>query len=143
MLYAMHMFRVYITRSHVSHCAHAIFVLLSRRTHLLPFGLKMAASRAKCEITQDVVEMALKKHVSDIDSGLWKDDNPEEVVRAYLVFFCALAKQTPRVTPAVIQKAAKAQFSVNDVVAKSFGQAVSNCLAYCYHKGQKAVSGKK
>lgn len=103
----------------------------------------MATDRSKCQISPDVLKQLLKKHVNNLDNGLWKSDEDEDVVVNYNALLCAWAQHTPRLNPSLLKKIVKGEYGVTDKVAQGFAQALANALSYCFTKGQKAISGKK
>ncbi len=136
----------FVAWSYIHHIYRRHFVSYDPRgpVPLSPFELQLAMSgRAKCTLTPAVCELLLKSHVSSLDNQTYNHEDQEVVVKEYLGLLSACAQHTTRLNSTLVASSAQRVFGVHAVVAKKFGDAMSQALSMCYSKGHKATSGKK
>ena len=107
------------------------------------YASRKSYDRVSCQIDQTKCEELLKEHVDDIDGRKYRSDDIEKVVAVYSSFLMACAMLTPRLTKAVVSKAARAIYGASQQSCNDFGDAMTKALAHCKHKGETATTGSK
>ena len=77
-----------------------------------------SSSRLKCTLSLQQCELLINGYIKNVDDQMYKNDDPEVVVKHYSQFLCACAQYTRRLNSSVVEQAIISILGVRVGVAK-------------------------